>query len=52
MQIPWKPWRILAVGGVALVLTACDQRSFEKAGKAIDRAGEKTDDKIKELLKK
>jgi hypothetical protein len=51
MTIKRKSWRILAVGGIALVLAACDNGAFEKAGKAVDRAGQKAGDKIKEIAK-
>lgn len=52
MKHNWSPWRILAAAWVALVLTACDNEGpFEKAGKAVDRAGEKAGDKIKEIGK-
>jgi hypothetical protein len=51
MNLHWKPWKILAAAGVALVLAACDQGPLEKAGKAVDRAGEKTGDKIKDITK-
>lgn len=42
---------ILAVAGVALGLGACDEGPLQKAGKSIDRAGEKTGDKIKDVTK-
>ena len=51
MKLKWKVCRILAGAGVALVLASCDQGPLEKAGKAIDRAGEKKGDKIKEIAK-
>jgi phage-related tail protein len=51
MNLHWKLWKMLAVAAVALVLTACDQGPLEKAGKAVDRAGEKTGDKIKDITK-
>lgn len=51
MRLNEKPWRILAVVSVALILASCDPGPLEKAGKAIDRAGEKTGDKIKEIVK-
>jgi len=44
-------WRILAAAGVALVLASCDQGPLEKAGKAVDRAGEKVGDKVKDVVK-
>lgn len=40
---------LLAAAGLALALAACDNRPFEKAGKAVDRTLEKTGDKIKEV---
>jgi len=46
-----KARRILAAAGIALLLAACDQGPMEKAGKAIDRAGQKTGDMIKEIVK-
>ena len=44
-------WKMLAAACVALVLAACDQGPLEKAGKAVDRAGEKAGDKIKDITK-
>jgi hypothetical protein len=49
MMLKWTSWKILAAAGVALALAACDPGPFQKAGKAIDRAGEKTGDKIKDI---
>lgn len=46
-----KAWKILAAAVFALVLASCDQGPMEKAGKAVDRAGQKTGDKIKEIVK-
>lgn len=45
--------KILAAAGItlALALSACDNKPFEKAGKAIDRGMEKTGDKIKDATK-
>jgi len=51
MKLQHVPWRILAAASLSLVLAACDNGPFEKAGKAVDRAGEKTGDKIKEIVK-
>jgi len=51
MNLKWQSWRILAAAGVALVLAACDPGPLEKAGKAIDRAGEKVGDKVKDVVK-
>lgn len=45
------PWRLVAAACMALVLTACDNAPFEKAGKAVDRAGEKVRDKVHEATK-
>ncbi|HLF07116.1 MAG TPA: hypothetical protein VI893_08115 [Thermoplasmata archaeon] len=45
------PWTILAAACLSLVLAACDNHPFEKAGKAVDRAGEKAGDKLKEITK-
>jgi len=44
-------WRLVAAACVALVLTACDNGPFEKAGKAVDRAGEKVRDKVHDATK-
>ena len=51
MNINRDAWRILAACGVALVLTACDRGPLEKAGRAVDRAGEKAGDKIKDVTR-
>jgi hypothetical protein len=51
MNLKRKSWRILAAAGIGLVLAACDQGPMEKAGKAIDRAGQKTGDALKEIAK-
>lgn len=52
MNFKRASWKILAAASVALVLSACEERHpMEKAGKTIDRAAEKTGDKIKELGK-
>jgi hypothetical protein len=51
MTFKWKSWKILSAAGVSLVLAACDPGPLERAGKAIDRAGEKTGDKIKEITR-
>jgi len=51
MKIHRMPWRMLAAACVALALTACDNGPFEKAGKAVDRAGEKVRDKVKDVTK-
>jgi len=51
MKLKRLPWRILAAASLTLVLAACDNGAFEKAGKADDRAGEKAGDKIKEIVK-
>jgi hypothetical protein len=47
----WKSWTILIAAVVILALAACDPGPLEKAGKAIDRAGEKTGDKIKDIIR-
>jgi len=44
-------WRVLAAAGVALILASCDRGPLEKAGKAVDRAGEKVGDKAKDVVK-
>jgi len=51
MKLKQFAWRILAAASLTLVLAACDNGPFEKAGKAVDRAGEKAGDKIKEIVK-
>jgi len=51
MNLTRQSWKILAAAGVALVLTACDPGPLEKAGKAMDRAGEKVGDKVKDIVK-
>jgi len=51
MKVDWKIGRILAAAGILLLLAACDKGPMEKAGRALDRAGERTGDKIKELTK-
>ena len=51
MMLDWKMARFLAAAGVLLLLAACEKGPMENAGKAIDRAGEKTGDKIKEIIK-
>jgi hypothetical protein len=49
MKLKRMSWRLMAASCVAMALAACDPGPFQKAGKAIDRAGEKTGDKIKDL---
>jgi hypothetical protein len=51
MNLNWNPLKILAAAGVALVLAACDPGPAEKAGKAVDRAGEKLGDKVRDIAK-
>jgi hypothetical protein len=46
-----KAWKIPAAAAVALLLAACDQGPLEKAGKALDRTGEKVGDKAKDIAK-
>ena len=46
-----KSWGILAAAGLALLLASCDRGPLEKAGRAVDRAGEKAGDKIRDLTK-
>lgn len=41
----------MAAAGIAVVLAACDNRPFQKAGKAVDRAVEKAGDAIKDATK-
>ncbi len=47
MNLNWSLWKILTLARFPVVLTACERKPFEKAGKAVDRAGEK----INEILK-
>ena len=51
MNLRHIPWKILAAVWLALALAACDDGAFEKAGKAVDRAGEKAGDKVREIVK-
>jgi hypothetical protein len=51
MNLNWNPLKILAAAGVVLALAACDPGPMEKAGKAVDRAGEKVGDKVKDVTK-
>src|SRR5688572_30170005 len=51
MNLKQLPWRILVAASLTLILAACDNGPFEKAGKAVDRAGEKAGDKVKEIVK-
>jgi predicted small lipoprotein YifL len=47
-----KLFLVGAVAAVALSLGACERKGpFEKAGEKIDKAGEKTGDKIKDVTK-
>lgn len=39
---------LLAAALVALGLSACEEGAFEKAGRSIDKAGEKAKDKIED----
>lgn len=45
------PLKLLAAASVALLMTACDPGPLEKAGKAVDNAGEKVIDKVKDATK-
>ncbi len=53
MRTTPKLRKILAAAGItlALALSACDNKPFEKAGKAVDRAEAKKGDKIKDITK-
>ena len=51
MKLAKSPWRILGAACLALALAACDPGPMEKAGKSIDRAGEKAGDAIKDIAK-
>jgi len=47
-----KLFLVLAVAAIGLSLAACEKKGpFEKAGKSIDKAGEKAGDKIKDATK-
>ena len=37
MKLNRMSWRMVAAACVALVLTACDNGPFEKAGKAVEK---------------
>jgi len=52
MNLKRMSWKILIPASVALVLAACEEKHpMQKAGKAIDRAAEKTGDKLREIGK-
>lgn len=51
MNLKRKSWGLLAVVVVALLSASCDRGPLEKAGRAVDRAGEKAGDKIRDLTK-
>jgi hypothetical protein len=51
MKLRMRLWTVLAAASVALALAACDNRPFERAGKAVDRAVEKTGEKIHEATR-
>jgi hypothetical protein len=51
MKLKRKTWRTLAAAGLALALASCEKNAMEKAGKAVDRAGEKVGDKIRDISK-
>jgi predicted small secreted protein len=51
MKLKRRTWRILAAAGLVLALAACEKNAMEKAGKAVDRAGEKVGDKIRDISK-
>ena len=42
---------VVTAAGLALTLAACEEGPLEKAGKSIDKAGEKAGDKIKDATK-
>jgi hypothetical protein len=47
-----KLFLVLAAAGIALGLGACEKKGpFEKAGESIDKAGEKVEDKVKDVTK-
>jgi len=41
----------VAIAGIALGLGACEKGPLEKAGTSVDKAAEKTGDKIKDIVK-
>jgi hypothetical protein len=51
MKVTLKPWWMMAAACAAWLLAACDPGPLEKAGKAVDRAGEKAGEKIKDIAK-
>ena len=51
MKLTRRLRRVLASAGLLLALAACDNKPFEKAGKAVDRGIEKTGEKIKEVTR-
>ncbi|HLY74737.1 MAG TPA: hypothetical protein VKU80_11520 [Planctomycetota bacterium] len=42
---------LMAASAFMLALGACDDGPLEKAGKSIDKAGEKTGDKLKDITR-
>ena len=42
---------LLAAAAVALGLAACEEGAFEKAGRNVDKAAEKVEDKIEDAAK-
>jgi predicted small lipoprotein YifL len=51
MNFKRRPWRILVAACLLLALAACEKGPLEKAGKAMDRAGEKVGDKLRDISK-
>jgi hypothetical protein len=51
MNFRMKVLVVLAGASMVLFLAACDNRPFERAGKAVDRAVEKTGEKIHEVTR-
>ena len=42
---------VVTAAGIALGLGACEKGPMEKAGQSIDKAADKTGDKIKDVVK-
>jgi hypothetical protein len=51
MKFKWGPGWNMAAACAAGFLAACDPGPLEEAGKAIDRAGEKAGERVKDIAK-
>lgn len=51
MTLTRKTWSRSAAAVLVLLLAACDNKPFEKAGKAVDGTVEKTGDKLKQIAR-